>query len=343
MNDIKIIVIDDEREILNSIRRALREISCINEVVLMTDPEEAFLSILEKDYDVLITDQRMPKMSGLNLIEKVKKGKPEVQSILMSGFSDFDVIVNALNNGHITGFIMKPWTNESIERIICHSVTIKRERDFISYVKNKYLVDIDQLKLAIDQFISSEKEMNHRTVRALTLLIQAKDEALYEHSKKLGELARSLGHLFKLDEDQLEKLELGALVHDLGKIVIKDQIHYKDAKLDEDEFTQMKMHPVYGADILVALNVDPAITDIVRHHHEWVSGKGYPDGIKGDEIPLLTKIISVVDAYDAMTSDRVYRKGMTPADALDIIKKNVGVIYDASVYEKLVILTKDVL
>ncbi len=335
MNKLRVLIVDDEVGVLNSLTRTLRNYQKPLEVISESDPRNALNQIKTETIDILITDQRMPLMGGLLLIHEAKKLKPDLQMILMSGYTDFDVVVDAINDGHITGFIMKPWLQREVDLIMTRAIASKQERDFIKFVTKQHMLSLEDWKVVVQRLEEDEQGHDERTVRALSLLIQAKDAELYQHSVRIGELAMHLGNQFSLSKTDLRRLEIGALLHDLGKVAIRDHIHYKSGKLNEEEFTQMKKHPLYGAEILEALGMDPKIVEIVKHHHEHVCGDGYPDGLKGDDISLLTKIITISDAYDAMTSDRIYRKGMTPEETLRIIKESVGVIYDAKVFSVL--------
>lgn len=136
-----------------------------------------------------------------------------------------------------------------------------------------------------------------------------------------------------LHGDEIETLWLGGLLHDIGKVGTSDTILDKSDKLTDDEFEIVKKHPVQGASILESIKQFKNITSIIKHHHERYDGKGYPDGLKGKETPLLARILCVADAYDAMTADRPYKKAMTKETAIEELKKCSGTQFDPQVVE----------
>jgi putative nucleotidyltransferase with HDIG domain len=172
------------------------------------------------------------------------------------------------------------------------------------------------------------------TVETLATAIDAKDEVTHDHVRRVQQgalaLARELG---VTDADALKAIEAGALLHDTGKIAVPEHILNKPGKLTPSEFEKMKRHAPIGAQILSSIEFPYPVVPIVRHHHENWNGTGYPDGLKGEDIPLGARILSVVDCFDALTSDRPYRKRMTDADALKILVERRGTMYDPTIVD----------
>jgi putative nucleotidyltransferase with HDIG domain len=172
------------------------------------------------------------------------------------------------------------------------------------------------------------------TVETLATAIDAKDEVTHDHVRRVQQgalaLARELG---VTDADALKAIEAGALLHDTGKIAVPEHILNKPGKLTPSEFEKMKRHAPIGAQILSSIEFPYPVVPIVRHHHENWNGTGYPDGLKGEDIPLGARILSVVDCFDALTSDRPYRKRMTDADAIKILVERRGTMYDPAVVD----------
>lgn len=180
------------------------------------------------------------------------------------------------------------------------------------------------------------RELFVGTVKALAAAIDGKDKYTRGHSERVARFSVVIGKYLGLDDEELEKLRISALLHDIGKIAIDDKILKKPAALTDEEFEIMKTHPQKGYKIMSQI---PAMKDFLPGmymHHEMVNGQGYPQGLKGDEIPLQAKIISVADTFDAMTTDRPYQKGMKTEEALNIIKSYVGIRYDGKVVEALI-------
>ncbi|HEX8475566.1 MAG TPA: HD domain-containing phosphohydrolase [Pyrinomonadaceae bacterium] len=175
-------------------------------------------------------------------------------------------------------------------------------------------------------------EKAHReTIEALAVAINAKDEVTHEHVLRVQIYAAGVARILGCTEAEIEALRAGALLHDIGKIAVPDHILTKPGKLTAAEFDQMKLHTLVGAQILGRVEFPYPVVPIVRHHHERWDGAGYPDGLKGEAIPLTARILSVVDCFDAVREDRQYRKGMTREEAINFIMQGSGRMYDPRV------------
>ncbi len=171
------------------------------------------------------------------------------------------------------------------------------------------------------------------TIESLAIAIDAKDQTTHGHVRRTQIYAKELGALFKVSDQELRALHAGALLHDIGKLAVPEYILNKPGKLTEAEFAKMKIHPTVGGDILKRVNFPYPVEDIVRYHHEKWDGSGYPRGLKGEQIPLVARIISVVDFYDATRCDRPYRKGMKREESLALLRSMVGTAFDPKVVE----------
>ncbi len=169
------------------------------------------------------------------------------------------------------------------------------------------------------------------TVRSLAAAIDAKDSYTHGHSDRVARFAAAVGERVGLSEDEHLALEFASYLHDIGKIGVSEQVLHKPGRLDQTERAQMREHPAIGATILEPVAFPWEIAPIVRHHHEHWDGSGYPDGVAGEEIPLLARILSVADSHEAMVSDRPYRKGMARADALAELERCAGTQFDARI------------
>ncbi|MEC0144314.1 HD-GYP domain-containing protein [Paenibacillus alginolyticus] len=169
----------------------------------------------------------------------------------------------------------------------------------------------------------------------------AKDEVTYSHSLRLGSMAKIMANHLRFDEEQKENLIIGCCLHDYGKIFTPEKILHKESALTSKEWEIMKRHPVIGARLLILENVEQEIIDVVKYHHERIDGKGYPYGLKGDEIPNYSKICSIIDSYDSMVSNRVYRKGLTPLQAREELMKHSGTQFDEFYVREFVSIPQD--
>lgn len=201
---------------------------------------------------------------------------------------------------------------------------------YISYGPFAVIIFFGPLLLARYSF-KLYMDMRHvymETIQALTNAMEAKDAYTRGHAERVGNYAVKLAKALNLSDKKIENIKNAAILHDIGKIGIDDQILKKPGKLTDEEYKKIKEHPSIGAEILKGVNFLKEVSDIVKHHHERYDGKGYPDGLKGDETPVEAAILSIADVYDAMTSDRPYRKALTKEEALNEIEKNAGIQFN---------------
>lgn len=170
--------------------------------------------------------------------------------------------------------------------------------------------------------------MSHEIIECITGALDAKDSYTAGHSQRVSDMAHRLCELLGLTDREVMKIHIAAHLHDIGKIGVPDAVLNKEGKLTDDEWSLVKKHPQIGANILSKSQSLSELAEIVLHHHERVDGKGYPDGLKGDEIPFGAKVIAVCDSIDAMTSDRKYRKALGWDICYEEIKSNLGTMYD---------------
>ena len=170
-------------------------------------------------------------------------------------------------------------------------------------------------------------------IQALARTIDAKDSYTHDHADRARKYARLICKKLQLPEKEVTTIEYAAMVHDIGKIGIKEEILHKAGKLNPDEEESLRRHPQIGNRILEPVAFLASVAPIVLYHHEWYNGEGYPDGLKGDEIPLGSRIVSVIDAYDAMTSDRPYRKAFSKPDAIKELVEGKGIQFDPKVVD----------
>ncbi|MDD2365109.1 MAG: HD domain-containing protein [Desulfuromonadaceae bacterium] len=177
------------------------------------------------------------------------------------------------------------------------------------------------------------QEAFYTTVYTLAETIEKRDPYTGNHTKRVMEYSLAIGKTLGLSEEDMARLKLGAVLHDIGKIGVRDSVLLKESSLTDDEFEQIKMHPVYGEEILGRISQLKSAIPGVKHHHEKYNGRGYPDGLKGDEIDITARIISVADSFDAMTSTRPYRNGLTLEVAFEELKKYSGTQFDPAMVD----------
>ncbi len=181
------------------------------------------------------------------------------------------------------------------------------------------------------QHLKETESLHHRTIEGLSMAIEAKDQNTHEHLFRVRNYVAELGQQLNLGELDRQALHTAAFLHDIGKLAVPEHIINKPGKLTPEEFEKMKIHPIVGADILERVRFPYPVVPIVRSHHEWWNGTGYPDGLKGEDIPIGARVLSAADCFDALISDRPYRKGMAVSEALAHVKRMAGVQFDPQV------------
>lgn len=197
------------------------------------------------------------------------------------------------------------------------------DRDIMTFISNSIGIGMENVRL-MDQL----QVTYIATLRSLIQILEAKDPYTRGHTERVASYSMALANRLQMGADDLRRILFGSLLHDIGKIGLRDDIINKPGPLTPEEWVQMKMHPVVGAQIVEKMEFLTGAVDIVRHHHESWDGKGYPDGLAGDKIPLIARIVTVADSFDAMTTDRPYRKALTTAEALRRLEESAGVQFD---------------
>ncbi len=342
-----VLFVDDEPNILKSLQRLLRQEEM--NVLCASTGQEA-LEILDKTpAQVLVTDQRMPEMSGVDLLSAVRERHPEIIRMMLTGFTEIKVAVEAINHGEIYRLITKPWNDDEIRATIRQAFEqadlkdeikrlnrVTREQNFKLQDMNRNLEE--KVRERTKQLARKHHELRTayvQTVGALAEAVDAKDAYTRGHSERVGVYASKIAREMGFTKEFIERVYIAGLLHDVGKIGIPDAVITKPDKLTEEEYDEIKRHPEIGAKILEPVDFLADIVPCVRHHHEWYDGSslGYPDRLRNDAIPLPSRIILVADTVEAMTSDRPYRKALSIDCVVSELNKYSGSQFDPACTE----------
>jgi putative nucleotidyltransferase with HDIG domain len=200
---------------------------------------------------------------------------------------------------------------------------LDRSRSSVAELRRSH-AELERTNAQLQGVLERTKDSYLSTIASLARTIEAKDPYTGGHTERVGDYTLMLARELGFGDEELEAVEMGAIVHDIGKIGIPDRILLKPGRLDTDEFSEMRRHPEISSYILEGLDLPQIVHDMARNHHERFDGNGYPDGLAGEQIPLAARILTVADAFDAMTSDRPYRPAMAVEDALAEIRRNTG-------------------
>jgi len=317
----KILVVDDEAANLRLLKRVLSD---EYDVIEAQSGAEGLEVLKEHAISLIITDQRMPGITGVQLLEQSIDFRPQAIKILLTGYTDIQALIDAINSGKVYKYVPKPWDADELK------LTVRRALEAYE-LKEKN----EELLIELRKALAQLEEVSMGTIRALADALDAKCDYTSGHSLRVSRYAVGIGRVMGLTADVLRDIELAGILHDIGKIGVPETILWKPEKLNAEEHAVMSNHPLRSAQIIGELQGLGRARKYVLHHHEFMDGSGYPDHLVGEDIPLGARIILVADAYDAMTTDRPYRKAIGHERAASELSKYAGRQFDPKVVEAL--------
>jgi response regulator RpfG family c-di-GMP phosphodiesterase len=323
----RILIVDDE----NEIRQLLLEFLCEQfDCEGSSTAEEALDRLGKSQFELVISDITMPGMSGLDMIPHVKSVSPDTVVVMISGMQTVESAIGALRLGAFD-YLMKPFDLRQVEAVVKralehHELIVAKQR-----YENHLEELVEQRTAELDRALDSLENAYRSTLKALTAALETRDSETHGHSERVVSYSLRLGREYGLSRDELKALEFGSLLHDIGKIGVPDSILRKPAKLTEEEWVRMREHPMHGQQILRGIEFLKGAARVVAQHHEKWDGSGYPLGLREEDIDVCARIFSVADAFDAITSDRVYRQGKSYEAAAKELDEWAGKQFDPQV------------
>lgn len=320
-----VLVVDDDAYILDFVSRLLKDQGYR---VFASKNASAAIGLMEENaIDIILSDIKMPDMSGLELLEKAHGINPYIPVVLMTAYAELDLAIDAAKKGAVD-FITKPFKPDhlirSVEKAAKHVALLRLEKHYKEMLED----DVRQRTRELGEANTALIDLNDSLILAFANAIDAKSEWTKGHSERVSIHAVSIAKEMGFDEKELEDLRIAALLHDIGKIGTYDVILEKPGRLTAEEFALVKLHPANGEKILRPIRQLRHILPAIRAHHEKMDGAGYPDGLKGEAIPLPARILCVADTFDAMTSDRPYRSAPKKEYAIAELKRCSGTQFD---------------
>lgn len=315
-NTPRVIVIDDDEAPREMLKDFMDSLGYTCEVFSeLSDAKEFFNT--SPEVDLIILDVFLKGKNSLPFIDFLKNtGYADIPVIIISGSISPEYIQDAISKG-VYDFVPKPFTlqqiKERVENALSYCLNIKQNK--------KYFIHIEELLKERTQML---EQLAFQSVRALANSIEARDPYTRGHSECVAEFAATIAEVFGFEEETLTKLKFAGLLHDVGKVGIPDLILLKPGKLTDFEYSIMKNHPSMSALIVSEITPLKSIIPWIRHHHENFDGSGYPDGLKGEQIPIESQILAIADNYHALSSLRPYRKKMKKNDVIDYINTEFG-------------------
>jgi len=351
-----LLLVDDEENILSALRRLFRPAGYR---ILTAPGGMQGLEVLEKEgVDLVISDMRMPGMDGAKFLEEVARRWPETVRILLTGYSDLTSTISAVNKGRIYCYISKPWEDNDIELAVKNALEKKflaREKLRLEELTRKQNQELKELNATLEQRVQDRtaeiqqtadmldlafKELKRSYVTAIPVfanLVEMREGKATGHSRRIAEQARALAQQMGMTEEDTENIYFAGLLHDIGKLGLPDALlNQPYISLPPCERALMDKHPAMGAAALLALEPMEGATKLIRSHHERFDGKGYPDQLFGDRIPLGARILAVVNDHDALQTGTLLDKSATPAEARAFLVNNKNQRYDPRVVDEFV-------
>ncbi len=293
---------------------------------------EASELIKDKRFPVIFINCDTQKIKGTDFLSFIQNFSSNSAIIFISNEKSFDDALEAFRAGAFD-YIHKPFELQQIEQTVVKAFQEYELKNLSDQYQNKLEGLVRSRTKQLDNALEDVENSYRATLKALIQALETRDFETHGHSERVVTFSLRLAHEVGLEEERMRDLELGALLHDIGKIGVPDMILRKPAKLSEREWEKMKIHPLQGYQILRDIPFLEGAARVVSQHHERWDGKGYPCNLRGEHIDICARIFAVVDAFDAMISDRIYRKGRSIEEATKELEKHAGAQFDPEIVE----------
>jgi putative nucleotidyltransferase with HDIG domain len=296
-----VLFVDDDKEVLASARRVFFDQPV--EVLTALSAEQALDVLNSQSVAVIVADNKMPGMSGIQLLEMARNSVTDAIRILLTAHADMHAAVDAINRGGVYRFLTKPWDNEQLRKAVMDGID---EYNVVTALKNA-----DEAKLF-----------------SLAQMVELKDRYTHGHCENVARYALTIASAANLTNGQLRDVKYASWLHDCGKIGVPESVLNYAGTLTDDMRALLRKHSGWGAEVARKAALPEAVVNAILHHHEKYDGTGYPQGLAGELIPIEARIVTIADVYDALVTDRPYRKAMRQEEALRIICKGRATWFD---------------
>lgn len=348
-----VMFVDDEANILSSLQRLFRPAGYR---IFTAESGAQGLEILAREnIDLVISDMRMPGMDGATFLEQVTKSSPDTIRILLTGYADISSTINAINKGSIYRYIPKPWEDNDIrlcvkqalekkslehEKKRLESMVVKQNeqlKELNTSLEKKVMARTQEIQQTADMLDLSYQQLKQAydtTISVFARLIELREGTETGHTRRVAEHAQAIAQKLTLGEADVQDIYYSALLHDIGKIGLSDSVLSKSyIDLSENERAHFEKHPALGQATLLSLDTLHKAADYIRSHHERFDGKGYPDKLAGERIPIGARILAVASDYDALQAGELLHGKMSPQEARSFLIANRNQRYDAKIVD----------
>lgn len=329
---VQILVVDDEEPIRNALKKFLSQQQF--EVYAAGTGDDALQQLRRHRIALMLCDIRMPGTSGVDLVPQAIEIEPELAILMLTAVNDATSAALCMQRGAMD-YLTKPIEladlGRAVQRALKRREMLGENRQLNQWLKEEVSTRTAELQRERGKL----ERLSIATLEALVNALEAKDPYMRGHSARVADLSATIAHQLGLAEEDLEHVRVAGRLHDIGKIGTRESVLNKQGALTPDEFEHVKQHVVIGSQILAPLSHLGDIIPAVRHHHERWDGTGYPDGLRGEAIPIGARIIGAAEVFDALSTSRAYQEKMSPENAVERIADLSGTVLDPQVVEAL--------
>lgn len=324
----KILVVDDEKSMRITLSEFLKKDGF--EADSAEDAQNALMMIKDNEYDVVVTDIIMPRMSGIELMGKIREISQDVQIIIMTGEPTVDTAVKAVQGG-ANDYLSKPINKDALLKTVRNAARIKQLGDEKAILEKQNQRYQKNLEAMVEQRTVALRKAMQSIISLLSSVVEVRDPYTAGHQRRVGNLSAAIAKNMGFDSQATELLRIIGYIHDIGKIIVPAEILSKPGQLSELEMQLIRSHPAASHEMLEKVDLPARIAEAIYQHHERCDGSGYPRGLEAEDILIEAQILMVADVVEAMMSHRPYRPTVGKEAALEEIEKNAGILYDPQV------------
>jgi putative nucleotidyltransferase with HDIG domain len=339
LQNAKILAVDDEQALRKLLTTMLAQegVKCRT----VASAEEALEVLKAEPVDAVISDLRMNGLSGMDLLRETRATHPNIAFIMATGVADLHVAVQAMKEG-ADDYLLKPFDIDLVTSSLTRALHLRQLEREVEEYRHKLERMVDERTRQLQSAMLQLEKSYSETLQALGTAIDFRDGATGGHSRRVLAYSMKIAEQLAPLGTQLKTLAVGAWLHDIGKLAVPDGILLKPGPLTPDEYRIMQTHTTIGYELVKSIAFLADAAELIRSHHERYDGRGYPQGLRGEQIPLCARIFAVADTLDALTSERPYRAATSFAEARKVITDGAGTQFDPKVVQAFLAIQDDV-